>query len=360
MPITNDVVLDILPTKRSPRNSEGSFVTLAGGRILFAFWHFSGGGDDDSPGCIGVRHSDDGGRTWTQRTRVLLANEGKQTTGSVSFLRLASGKIALVYLVKDGFHECRPRLRLSDDEAKTWSDPMPIIAAPGYFTVNNDRIVQLSTGRLVVPAAFHRLKTADTESSSSFDHRSLLLWYLSDDEGATWREAKTWWADPTSGTGALQEPGVIELRRGRLFSWCRTTHGTQFGQTSRDGGETWSKPRPTPFIGACSPLCIKRIPSTGDLLAVWNDHSGSFPEADRTKSIHDRSPLVAAISTDDGKTWPHRKLIEGDPTRASCYTAIHFVERACLLAYSHYDQTIICNTIIPLRMRRITLDWLYG
>ena len=357
----NDIVLQIEPTKRCPRNSEGSFVELKSGRILFAFWHFnSGGGDDDSGGCLGLRHSDNGGRTWTKRTRVLLPNEGKQTTGSVSFLRLHSGRIALFYLVKNGFHDCRPHMRISDDEAKTWSGPTPAVTAPGYYVVNNDRVIQTRTGRLVVPAAYHRMKGFDTQSSQSFDNRGITMFWLSDDEGRTWRECRTWWTNPAAVNSGLQEPGLVELKDGRLFAYCRTVLGCQYGLTSRDGGETWSRPRRTQFIGPCSPLSVKRIPSTGDLLAVWNDQSGSFPVDSWDIETLQRTPLVAAISRDEGKSWPIRKLLEADRTRACCYTAIHFVEDAALLAYSYYDQTIICNTVIPLRMRRIDLDWLYA
>src|SRR5664280_1043423 len=49
------------------------------------------------------------------------------------------------------------------------------------------------------------------------------------------------------------------------------------------------------------------------------DHSGAFPFP-RGK----RTPLVAAISSDGGSTWPLRKVLEDDPNGRYCYTAIHF------------------------------------
>ena len=68
-----------------------------------------------------------------------------------------------------------------------------------------------------------------------------------------------------------------------------------------------------------------------------------------------RTPLVAALSSDGGKTWPRRKLIEGDPDGWYCYTAIHFVDRAVLVAYCAGDSKV--GALNRLRMRRIDLDW---
>ena len=363
MASANEIVLQIDSTKRSPRNTEGSFVTLKSGRILYAFWHFTGGWGDDSEGCVGLRHSDDGGRTWSPRTRILVPNEADQTTVMSTLLRLADGRIALVYKRKHGFHDCRPYIRFSDDEAKTWSDPKLIIDPVGYFVVNNDRVIQLSSGRLVVPAAYHRMRGADGESWGSWDSRAIAMWWLSDDNGETWREAKTWWAMPRASGSGLQEPGVIELKNGRLFCYCRTDQGCQYGMYSKDGGETWSAPKPTQFKSPCSPLSIKRIPKTGDLLAVWNDHSGTFPYPD-AGWMFDRTPLVAAISTDEGKTWPQRRLLEGSFERGFCYTAIHFADDHCLLAYmaGKFGQSGR-NPYGPhssMRMRRIKTGWFYA
>ncbi len=101
---------------------------------------------------------------------------------------------------------------------------------------------------------------------------------------------------------------------------------------------------------------MKRIPSTGDLLAVWNDHSGrfSFP---RKTDFHDRQPLVAAISSDEGKTWKNHFLLEDNPDHGYCYTAIHFAGDAVLFAYcAGGPAPEIC--LQSLRIRRVHLDLL--
>jgi hypothetical protein len=178
------------------------------------------------------------------------------------------------------------------------------------------------------------------------------MWIYSDDDGTTWQESASWWALPMrSGTG-LQEPGIVELADGSLFSWGRTDQGAQQGFRSTDDGKTWTPPEPTKLQSPVSPASIRRIPGSNDLLALYNDHSGKFPFPKGK-----RTPLVAAISSDGGKTWPVRKLIEGDPDGWYCYTAIHFVGDTVLLGHCAGDSKL--GTYLgTLRIRRISLDWL--
>lgn len=131
----------------------------------------------------------------------------------------------------------------------------------------------------------------------------------------------------------------------------RTDQGAQFYSRSIDGAKTWSLPEKSLLQSPVSPASIKRLPNSKKLLAIFNDHSGKFPFPKNK-----RTPLVAAISDDNGKTWPQRKLIESDPDGWYCYTAIHFVGNAILLAYSAGDSKT--GGLNRLRIRRIDLDWL--
>jgi hypothetical protein len=346
-----EVVLNVEPTRDNPRNSEGAFVALKSGRTLFIYTHFEGGAADHSPAQLVSIHSDDGGRTWSREPRTVVENPPGANVMSVSLLRLRGGPIALFYLAKNTLLDCRPIMRISTDEAQSWSEPRHVGDAPGYFVLNNDRVIQLQGGRLVVPLAFHRSRATDPKNYRSLDMRAIALWYWSEDEGKSWQEADDWWALPArTGTG-LQEPGVVELADSHLFSWMRTDQGAQFGCYSTDGGKRWSPPARTDLQSPTSPASIKRLPGSSDLLAIYNDHSGRFPFPKGK-----RSPLVAAISTDGGKTWPRRKLIEGDLNGWYCYTAIHFTEEAVLLAYCAGDLEV--GHLNRLRLRRVSLDWL--
>jgi sialidase-1 len=353
--MNGEIALELNHKRNNPRNSEGAFVTLDDGRILFAYSRYSGkSGSDHGTASIAARYSSDGGRTWTGRDRIIVPNEGTCNVMSVSFLRLQDGRIALFYARKNSFRDCRLRMRTTDDEGKSWSDPILCIPAPGYFVVNNDRVIQLKSGRIIVPAAYHRSRLeTDKMQWEAFDGRGIAMFFLSDDGGTTWKESQDWWGLPMRANSGLQEPGIVELSRGRLYAWCRTRTGRQWQFTSRDGGDTWTPPEPSRFRSPCSPLSIRRIPSTGDLLAVWNDASRRSPDA-----AQERTPLAAAVSNNEGKTWRHTRLIEDDPQRGFCYTAIHFDGDAVLLAYCCGGRG--GGILQDLCIRRIAQDWFYG
>jgi len=361
------IVLEFTHGRGNQRNSEGSFVTLADGRIMFAYTRFRGRSwGDEAAADIAARYSEDGGRAWTQRDRILVKNDAACNVMSASLLRLADGRLALFYLRKNSFLDCRPLMATSADEGESWSAPAYCIHAPGYFVVNNDRVVQLKKGRILIPASLHRAKLETKESRwDAFDGRGIAIFYYSDDGGATWKESQDWWALPVRSASGLQEPGVVELKGGRLYCYCRTSTGRQWEMSSRDGGDTWTEPRPSRFRAPCAPLSIKRIPATGDLLAVWNDHSGRWVIGGKkavrgwgAKSSWDRTPLALAVSKDEGKTWRRARLIEKDPRRGFCYTAIHFTDGAVLLAYCCGGRG--GGVLQDCCIRRMSLDWIYA
>ena len=354
------IVLELPGRAGNPRNSEGSFVALTDGRILFAYSRYRGPSEKDwadhATADIAARTSRDGGLTWDATDRILVPNEGACNVMSASLLRLQDGRIALFYLRKNSFRDCRLWMRTSADEAATWSEPTPCIPAPGYFVVNNDRVIQLHGGRLVVPAAQHRMRLdTDAMRGDAIDNRGIVMFFLSDDGGRTWRESRDWLAFPGRCSSGLQEPGVIERRDGTLYGWCRTEAGSQYETESADAGETWSVPKPSRFRSPCAPLSIKRVPDTGRLLAVWNDHSkvAEHRETDWKSSSWGRTPLTAAVSDDDGTTWLPGRDIETDPDRGFCYTAIHFTDDAALLAYCCGG--VPRGVLQDLRIRRVPL-----
>jgi len=334
------------PSPENPRNSEGSMVELADGSILFAYSHFTSGSRDNSSGHIASRLSTDRGRTWSSQDVTLVENEGRENVMSVSFLRLQTGEIALFYAIKNSWDDCRLYMRTSVDEGATWSDPACTIPDMGYFVVNNDRVVQLKSGRLVVPAARH--PRVDGEWSS----RGIATCYLSEDVGATWRRAKSELHAPEGVGSGLQEPGVIELRDGRLMMLCRTTAGCQFRSYSEDGGVTWSEAVRSDVMSPCSPTTLRRIPSTGDILMVWNDHSGEL-----AKLGQKRTPFTTAISKDEGQTWENTKVLEDDPDGWYCYTSALFVHERVILSHCAGNRDI--GGLNLCQITNVDVDWLY-
>jgi len=367
----NQVVLEISATRERPRNSEGAFWTTAAGRLEFYYSQFYGGENDFSASRIAEIHSDDQGRTWSAATPVLENDPHNVNLMSVSVLRLASGKIAMFYILKRSEIDCRPYLRLSFDEGKSWSEAIVINPAPGaYVEMANDRVIQTWKGRIVVPLASYRVLKPVNDGFTAVDSRGIVIWYTSDDDGTNWIESPTWWTLPSLDSAGklsvngLEEPGVVELADGSLFSWARSDQGMQYGFRSMGGGnngqQIFSAPEPTELKSPFAPANIKRVPNSATLLAVFDDHSGRFPFAsDAGDNISGRTPLVAALSEDGGRTWPVRKVLEGNVKGAFSYPSIYFVDgHTVLIAYNAEERYGMASHLGSLRLRRIDLSWL--
>jgi len=332
------------PGKNNPRNSEGDFIRLKDGRIMFAYSHFTGGGSDHAAAHIAARYSRDDGKTWTEKDVVIVPREGKFNVMSVSLLRLQNDWIALFYLRKNSLTDCRPLMRISRDEGKTWSDPTVCIDRVGYNVLNNDRAVQLESGRIVLPVALH-----NNPAQNKFDRRGVISCYLSDDNGKTWRRSKT---AQQGDDLTLQEPGVVVLKGGRLMMFCRTPHGSQYVAYSKDQADTWSEFQASNIVSPLSPATIERIPKTGDLLLVWNNH-----DQVAAKYRGRRTPYNVAISRDEGKTWERIKTLEDDPNGWYCYTAMAFVGDYVLLGHCAGDRRK--GGLNTTQITRIPIPWLY-
>lgn len=342
------------PGPGNPRNSEGDFVLLNNGDVLFIYTHFFGGSGDHAQAHLASRISHDGGQTWSREDQIVVPNEGALNTMSVSLLRLADGRIALFYLRKNAQDDCRPQMRVSQDEGKTWSDARGTIpdADIGYYILNNDRAVQLASGRILLPVAQHRGPGMPQRNNAG-----LILCYYSDDAGQSWtRSAAAPRPPQVNGKEVItQEPGVVALRDGRLLLWCRTDAGSQFVSYSDDQGETWSQLKPSDMLSPLSPAQIKRIPATGDLLLLWNDHH-DVPAELRGK----RTPLRSAISRDDGKTWTDVKTLEDDPHGWYCYLALDFVGDEVLMAYcAGLRQPGKAHGLETTNVQRLPVAWFY-
>ncbi len=327
-------VLQLPPTANNPRNSEGDFITLKDGRILFIYTHFTGGAADHSSAYLAGRYSADGGKTWTQEDQTIIENDGRQNIMSVSLLRLQSGKIALFYARKNSLHDLLPVMRISEDEGASWSKPVEIIPAKdtGYYVLNNDRVIQMKNGRIVIPLGLHR----NQPGSGRFNPNAEFLCYYSDDKGKTWQRGEKVAVEKQPGKKQpyMQEPGVVELQDGRLMGFCRTNGGSQYIAYSKDGGKSFSELKPSNIIAPVSPASIERIPSTNDLFMVWNNHKGINPKL-RGK----RTPLSIAVSKDEGKTWQHIQNIETNPNGWYCFTAVEFTRDGVLLGHCAGDRT---------------------
>lgn len=333
-------VLSLKPSHDNPRNSEGDFINLKDGRVMFVYSRYTGDSSSDhAPAYLAARFSSDGGKTWSNDDLTIVENEGGMNVMSVSLLRLKNGDIALFYLKKNSIEDCIPMMRISKDEATSWSDPIScIVDKKGYFVLNNDRVVQLDNGRLLMPVALHQVLGGEWYNKAD------LYCYFSDDNGVTWNSSSK-----VSNTTDIitQEPGVIEMKDGRIMMYIRASGGFQQLSFSSDKGETWSHIETSNIASPLSPATIEKIPETDDWLLVWNNNDGENPLLKGK-----RTPLTVAISKDEGKTWEKIKDIQDDPDGWYCYIAIHFINNnSVLLSYcagSQSEKTHLSVTDITL------------
>jgi len=198
---------------------------------------------------------------------MIISNEGGMNIMSVSLLRLKNGEIALFYSKKNSDEDNSPVMRISVDEAKTWSDPVQIITdKQGYFVLNNDRVIQLKNGRIILPVSMHN------SPGGKWSSKGDLFSYYSDDNGSTWQSG---FKVPDTTDIVTQEPGLIELRDGRVMMYLRAGGGFQRHSFSEDNGVTWSQIQKSNIPSPVSPASIEKIPSNGDWLLVWNNNDGS-------------------------------------------------------------------------------------
>ena len=317
----------------NPRNSEGAFVELADGLIYFAYSSYYGEDSyDDCPAHICSITSADGGVSWS-KPRIVVENS-KSNVMSVSLLRLFDGRIAMLYLEKSdisGYRqkECRPKIIFSEDECRTWSEPVDIAGVPAIYLVgNNDRLLQLRSGRLLMPFS-HHLYLPDGRLGDGIG-----VFYYSDDGGASWQRSVDTVYPQTGMERGLMEPGVIELCDDSIYCWFRTSAGCQYKARSYDGGNHWSAAIPAPeFRSPNSPLSMKRDPGSGIIYAVWNCHHPMFAVPEITSKWGYRTPLVIAGSKDDCHSWDEHFVLENSPDHGYAYTAMFFHEKKLFLAY---------------------------
>jgi hypothetical protein len=201
-------------------------------------------------------------------------------------------------------------VRTSDDSGATWSRPRLIIPdhnVPGGHQLSEPAF-RMNDGAIAI--------TTD----------GLPTLWISRDEGLTWKGC--------GGDINGNHPGVAQLGDGRLIGFLRDrevpgeevvttyedmgkilTHKTRKRRMvkalSEDGGKTWThNTSPFPGIGGGQRLVLMRL-REGDLfLASFADRGIIITDSSGAKRAV--RGMFAAVSEDDGKTWPYVRLVSDD------------------------------------------------
>lgn len=267
------------------------------------------------------RLSVDGGLSWRPLHRYTKG-------ASTNLLRLNDGRLMSICgeecenLYTNRLRACNYYAWFSSDEGKSWGGKVTVSADNRRLYLMNDRLVRLSSGRILVPFSIHPNELL--KDPKNFERVGWVNAFYSDDEGKTWQEGKR---RPTSAADQLCEPCVFEKRDGMLVMLSRTGKGYLYRCDSTDGGLSWSEERPTTLRSAVAPFYMKKDPFTGWVFVAWDN---SFPGP-----VHQypRSPLSLAVSRDEGDTWDFVCDIEDDPMSSYGYPSIFFTEKSVLVAY---------------------------
>ena len=360
-------ILDLAPTPENRRNSEGCFLTLKDGRILFVYTRYGAEGYHD--GCNADLYgiiSEDNGETFGEpflfygRDRI-----GADNVMSVTLRRMDNGDMGLFFLRKIAGGQCNGMFTRSADEGTTWSDAIFFTDPKGYICVNPDRVIRLENGRWLTVGAIH----SATEYRETPDGKRQIVEgltpgrlqvFVSDDDGASWQTIVKEHILPVDGrfhTTGAQEPGGVQLADGRVWCFIRTNYGRQYETFSSDNGATWTPIEPYWFTSPDSPLSMKRL-SDGRLFAVWNPipRGNVRPWRIDGAMTGSRTPLVCAVSRDEGATWETITTIENDDRRGCCYVSIHELnDGSILLGYCAGSPEDKC-CLSRLRIRKLTRE----
>ena len=334
------------------RKGEGDVIELRDGRWLMAYMEFSGDGSDLAQTQIVAQESADNGLTWSRYRVLLTTAPGDMNVYSPNLIRAADGGILLLFMRQHG--AMPPAITQyawkSNDEGQTFA-PFAEFAARRDYSLCNAVVKRLSSGRLLLPTT-----ATNTLGDDPYKHTGCGAVLLSDDDGRTWKESANRVYLPMRG---VMEPHLEETRDGRVLMVMRSQLGSLFVSESRDGGVTWAKPQTTGLRTPESCPELARIPSTGDLLMIWNN---SPYEPDFISHYGKRSPLTAAVSRDDGRTWGPPRDIEDDPRRAFSNPGCRFTRAGqAIVNYwtCEYLPDWRMQDVIDLRVAILDTAWFY-
>lgn len=255
-------------------------------------------------------------------------------------------------------------MRTSEDNGKTWSKPHWINHEHGLRNMPIAGVIKTIDGSIIVPC----------DAVTGGNGGSAI--HVSKDNGVTWYDpgagspAPEYKEGNSGGTIAGIHAGVVELSDGRLLALGRgdNINGRMPMSSSEDMGKTWRySASPFPPIGGGQRLVLIRL-NEGPLLFVsftgLHDHDKGMEFNDKKGNKFRGYGLFAALSYDEGLTWPVRKLITpgtgeydgGAWTRTFKTDASHAEPRGYLAATQSPDNII--HLISSKLHYRFNLAWL--
>lgn len=285
---------------------------------LWAAWYTGGRGETKENYVVVVTSGDDG-VTWTEPVLVVDPPDAVRTFDPCLWIT-PNGRLMLFYTQNDAsqkLHDGRWGVWFTVCEHperadSSWSKQIRICDG---IMLNKPTV--LHDGAWLLPVAHWYDRAHGAGIVRSRDQGRSFTWI----GGAPGRSAE--WIGDASGGG--MEHMIIERNDGTLWMPMRIKDGLA-ETTSKDGGVSWSEPIRSAIQGPGSRFHVRRLRS-GRLLMV--NHDGFSREG---SLLAQRSHLTAMLSDDEGKTWPHRLLLD-DRSEVSYPDAIETDEGKLYIIY---------------------------
>lgn len=314
------------------------------------------GSETDLPNNIDVvaRVSKDNGLTWTEPVVIAGTPElgGDYGHGDPAIVTdNVTGDIIVLVTSKVGFFSGTPtnppliKVIISHDNGLTWDAPIDITSSI-YGATCSDPVRSQYNSLFVSSGSFMQTRdgvlmaVAPVRTTSSTTHSTFEAHIISSAD-----HGKTWTMSDVCVLTDADESKIVELDNGDLLVASRHG-GYRYYSVSSDGGKTWSA-RST-WTDLYEPNCngdMIRYTAVGDG-ALKNRLLHSIPNAGSRKNV------TVFLSTDEGKTWPVKKVICPTGSAYSSLTILHDGTIGC-----YYEENALEGGF-QMRYVRFSLEWL--
>jgi len=258
-----------------PRCHAATIVQVTNGDMLAAW--YAGTYETAKDVAILCSRRAHGSDNWTE-PKVLVDTPDKSEGNPVLWCD-AKGTVWLFYVTmqRDRWTTCNMKYVKSEDKGRSWSEAVFLRRELGWMT--GIKPLVLKNGEMLLPLY-------DEVNVSS-------VFMITGDGGKTWLRTGPIKSNP----GNIQ-PSVVQIADGSLLCYMRNwVPGKMWQSTSRDNARTWSKATPHHLPNPGSRLDMVKL-KTGELVLIFNN------------TLRGRTPLSAALSRGEGRTWPFIKDLE--------------------------------------------------
>ncbi len=348
-PMFEEVV--VAPASRHKHNAYPTVDRLGDGRLICVYSVQDEKATRNKAVVMGT-FSTDNGRTWNEPT-VLIDSPNEPDWDPHTMVigdRLLVMSTTVPPTHAQFISTSRTVAVRSDDNGRTWSKPYEVPMPHRYTAGKIHRGIVLRDGTALWGYAWDANLEKDGKLQSEGQQEYLTGMMISTDKGLTWkagedistRDRKI--TERTHAINGVDEPAVVELGDGTLYTLLRTGVTKLYEARSRDGGRTWSMPQPSPLTSHNAPaaLCAFKGEKPG-VLVVWNNS----PTA--------RWPLCAAASFDNAQSWTPPRQLATSPGLQVSYPGCVQAPDGTLIAVWQRERSDGGREIVA---GRFNVDWL--